>query len=50
MRVRSVWMTDESADLGLTIKKLDDELKKACEWAVTLRVLSPQDVQGETQG
>lgn len=50
MRVRSVWMEDESADLGLTMKKLDDELKKACEWAVTLRVLSADDVHGEGQG
>ena len=44
MRVRPVWQTDMSADLGQTMKKLDDELKKACEWAMSLRVLSKDDV------
>jgi hypothetical protein len=46
LRVRSVWSQDEGADLGLTLKALDDELKKACEWAVSLRVLSKEDVTG----
>lgn len=43
-RVRPVWQIDESADLGQTMKKLDEELKKACEWAISLRVLSKEDV------
>ena len=47
LRVRSVWASDEGADLGLTLKALDDELKKACEWAVSLRVLSKDDVTGD---
>ena len=50
MRVRSVWLDDDSADLGLTIKKLDDELKKACEWAVTLRVLRADEVTPDAKG
>lgn len=44
MRVRPVWQDDSSADLGQTMKKLDDELKKACEWAISLRILSKDDV------
>lgn len=44
MRVRPVWQEDHSADLGQTMKKLDDELKKACEWAISLRILSKDDV------
>ena len=47
LRVRAVWAKDEGADLGLTLKALDDELKKACEWAVSLRVLSKSDVTGD---
>ena len=43
-RVRPVWQNDDSADLGQTMKKLDTELKKACEWAISLRVLSKDDV------
>ena len=50
MRVRSVWLDDDSDDLGLTIKKLDDELKKACEWAVTLRVLRADEVTPDAKG
>ena len=49
LRVRPVWSQDEGADLGLTLKALDDELKKACEWAVSLRVLSKDDVTGDKQ-
>ena len=49
LRVRPVWSQDEGADLGLTLKALDDELKKACEWAVSLRVLSKDDVTGARQ-
>ena len=46
LTVRPVWASDEGGDLGLTLKKLDDELKKACEWAVSLRVLSQADIAG----
>lgn len=49
LRVRPTWSQDEGADLGLTLKALDAELKKACEWAVSLRVLSKGDVTGESQ-
>ena len=44
LRVRPVWSDDTSSDLGLTMKALDDRLKKACEWAVSLRILSQDDV------
>ena len=44
LRVRPVWASDEGADLGLTLKKLDKDLKRACEWAVSLRVLSQDDI------
>ena len=47
LRVRPVWSKDDSADLGLTMKALDKELKKACEWALTLRVLSQDDLANE---
>lgn len=49
LRVRPIWSQDEGADLGLTLKALDDELKKACEWAVSLRVLAKGDVTGDSQ-
>ena len=49
LRVRPVWAKDETSDLGLTIKALDDELKKACEWAVSLRILSGDDVKGASK-
>ena len=44
MRVRATWIKDEGADLGLTLKALDDELKKACEWALSLKILSQDDI------
>ena len=44
MRVRPIWQDDTSSDLGQTMKALDNELKKACEWAISLRVLSKDDV------
>ena len=47
MRVRPVWISDESNDLGLTMKALDKELKKACEWALSLRVLSQDDLAND---
>lgn len=50
LRVRGVWSNDESEGLGLTMKALDDELKKACEWAVSLRVLSKSDIDATAHG
>lgn len=47
LRVRPVWSQDDSADLGLTMKALDKELKKACEWALSLRILSQDDLAKE---
>ena len=47
LRMRASWAEDESADLGLTMKALDDGLKKACEWALTMRVLSESDISGK---
>ena len=43
MRVRSIWMSDDTPDLAQTLKKIDIELEKAREWAVSLRVLSPDE-------
>jgi len=47
MRVRSVWISDDTNDLGLTMKALDKELKKACEWALSLRILSQDDLAND---
>ena len=44
LRVRQVWVEDDTTGLELTLKALDAELKKACEWAVSFRVLSAEDV------
>lgn len=50
LRVRPIWSDDTSSDLGLTMKALDDGLKKACEWAVSLRILSQDDVAASQDG
>lgn len=50
LRVRPIWSDDTSSDLGLTMKALDDGLKKACEWAVSLRILSQDDVAAGQDG
>ena len=47
LRVRTVWQEDDSPDLGLTMKALDKELKTACEWALSLRVLSQDDLDND---
>ena len=43
LRVRPVWYSDDTADLSLTFKSLDKELKRAAEWAVSFRVLDDSD-------
>ena len=45
MRVRSTWISDDTPDLAQTLKKIDSELEKAREWAVSLRVLSSDEVR-----
>lgn len=40
LKVSTAWQNDDSPDLSKTIKVLDQDLKKAAEWAVSLRVLS----------
>lgn len=47
MRVRKTWLTDESADLSQTLNVLDKTLRDAQEWAVSLRVLSADEVHQE---
>ena len=44
LRVRPVWHSDDTADLSLTLKSLDKELKRAAEWAVSFRVLDDSDL------
>lgn len=46
MRVRSDWADDETAGMELTMKKLDEALMKACDWALTLQILSDDDISG----
>ena len=42
--VRPVWQFDETAGLSLTLSRLDKELRRAAEWAVTFRVLDAADL------
>ena len=44
LRVRPVWQADDTADLSLTLSSLDKELRRAAEWAVSLRVLDAADL------
>ena len=44
LRVRPVWQSDDTADLSLTLSSLDKELRRAAEWAVSLRVLDATDL------
>lgn len=46
LRVRSVWQSDDTADLSLTLSSLDKELRRAAEWAVSFRVLDDVDLDG----
>ena len=47
MRVRSTWMADETADLSQTLKRIDSELEKAREWAVSLKILEQEEGQSQ---
>jgi hypothetical protein len=40
LKASTAWQHDDSPDLSKTIKVLDQDLKKAAEWAVSLRVLA----------
>ena len=44
LRVRSVWQSDDTADLSQTLSSLDKELRRAADWAVSFRVLDPVDL------
>ena len=43
LKASTAWQNDDSPDLSKTIKVLDQDLKKAAEWAVSLRVLSADE-------
>ena len=43
LRIRSTWMSDDTPDLAQTLKQIDSELETAREWAVSLRLLSPDE-------
>ena len=43
LKASTAWQRDDSPDLSKTIKVLDQDLKKAAEWAVSLRVLSADE-------
>ena len=43
LRVLPVWQSDDTADLSLTLSRLDKELRRAAEWAVSFRVLDAED-------
>ena len=43
LKASTAWQRDDSPDLSKTIKVLDQDLKKAAEWAVTLRVLAADE-------
>lgn len=47
MQVRSTWMADETADLSQTLKRIDSELEKAREWAVSLKILEQDEGQSQ---
>jgi len=46
MKTGAVWLKDDTADLSQTINALDSELRRAEEWAISLRVLTPQPETG----
>ena len=43
LKVSAAWQRDESPDLAKTLKTLDRDLKTATEWAISLRVLQPEE-------
>ena len=44
LRMQSVWQSDDTADLSLTLSSLDKELRRAAEWAISFRVLDSTDL------
>ena len=43
IKTSQTWHGDDSPDLSKTLKALDTDLKTATEWAVSLRLLSPEE-------
>ena len=43
LKAGNAWQRDDSPDLSKTIKVLDQDLKKAAEWAVSLQVLTADE-------
>ena len=43
LKASTAWQRDDSPDLSKTIKVLDQDLKKAAEWAVSLRILAADE-------
>ena len=43
LKASTAWQRDDSPDLSKTIKVLDQDLKKAAEWAVSLQVLAADE-------
>ncbi len=48
LRVGSVWQSDDTPGLSLTLSSLDKELRRAAEWAVSLCVLDAADLDDTT--
>ena len=47
LKASTTWQRDDSSDFSKTIKVLDQDLKKAAEWAVSLRVLAADECMEE---
>ena len=43
LKASTAWQRDDSPDLAKTLKTLDRDLKTAAEWAISLRVLLPEE-------
>jgi len=48
LKASTAWQRDDSPDLSKTIKVLDQDLKKAAEWAVSLRILAADEGMAES--
>ena len=49
LKASTAWQRDDSPDLSKTIKVLDQDLKKAAEWAFSLRVLAADEGMEENK-
>ena len=47
LRAGTVWQSDDTADLSLTLRNLDKGLRQAAEWAVSFRVLDASELNAE---